>query len=98
MHRTPLTRALSAGLALTDHACHSQPLIEDRAQPSDLGQGINILDLLDFVFRAVNCPVAVCLLALFSTLRIFVGCDTDPPFTVLFLFNFDTLVAVHKKT
>lgn len=92
----PLTRALSAGLACSDHLCHSQPLIEARAHPSDLGQGFDVFDLLDRAFLTATGIFAACLRASLATFETFLGCDNCKSPIGRSLFSFDVLVAVHR--
>ena len=107
----PLTLALSAGLAFMDHLCHSQPLIEVRAQPSDLGQGVNFLDFFVLVSFASACLDVACLVSFtsvcldaacltdpFSTFKSFFKRDDGKPSTRSFLFIFDPLIAAERVT
>lgn len=86
----PLARVLSAGLAFRDHVCHSQPLIEVRAHPSDLGHRFDALDLPDLIFFTAICFDAACLDP-FASFVTFDGCD-DTLSTVRFLFVFAALL------
>lgn len=90
----PLTRALSAGLACKDHLCHSHPSIEDRAQPLDTGQELDILDLLNLVLFPAFFKAA-CFASSSTSFGNFDGCEGESS-TKFFLFSFNIVVAVHK--
>lgn len=95
-HSVPLTRALSAELAFTDHLCHFCPSIEVLAHPSDLGHKLICLDLADFIFDMLCLPTPT-FEPWRETFKTFEGREDGKSSARGFLFDFETLLVATKE-